>query len=155
MSGLANPLEVLGLGDVLVGCTADSMSDAIELVGGCLVERGAVSSEYVSGMHAREEVMTTYLGNGIALPHGVLESKQYIERTAIVVAQFPAGVDWVHGTAHLVVGLAAVGEDHIAVLAQLAEVLQDEDLCQHLATVDDPAVIHDHLTAASDEEDDD
>lgn len=147
-------IGVLGPDDVLLGCSAASMEQAIDMVGAHLVARGAVSAEYVTGMHKREETVSTYLGNGVALPHGVLESKEYISSTGIVVAQFPDGVDWKIGEAHLVVGLAATGDDHVAVLSQLAEVLQDEELCEQMWVTDDAAFILEHLTRTPDDHDD-
>lgn len=131
----------------MLGCRAASRDEAIEFSGSLLVARGSVSSEYVDAMLQREEVVSTYLGNGVALPHGVLESKSHIRSTGIVVAQYPDGVDWGPGTAHLVVGLAAVGDDHVRVLSRLAEILQDEDLCQGLAQSDDASYVYERLTA--------
>lgn len=143
---------VLTLDDIVLGHRADSMNEAIEHAGGLLVARGSVSDEYIDGMKQRETKVSTYLGNGVALPHGLLESKDCIRSTGIVVVQHPDGVDWQAGTAHLVVGLAAVGDDHVKVLSQLAEVLQDEDLCETLWRTDDAQFLYDCLTA--DPEDD-
>ena len=141
--------------DIHLGCRAASMDEAIEFVGRCLVERGSVSAPYVDGMKQRETIVSTYLGNGVALPHGVLESKKYIASTGLAIAQYPDGVDWKQGTARVVVGLAAVGDDHVSVLAQLAEVLQDEELCELLSTTTDAELVHRYLTAVPDEDDDD
>ena len=66
--------------------------------------------------------------------------------TGIVVLQYPNGVEWPNGTAHLVVGLAARGDDHVEVLSQLAEVLQDEDLCHELWATEDPEFVYQVLT---------
>lgn len=145
-------LSILELSDVFVGCKAESMDEAIEFVGRHLVDTGKVTEAYVAGMHKRETVVSTYLGNNVALPHGVLESKDHIIKTGLAVAQYPDGVDWQQGTARIVVGLAAVGEDHVAVLSQLAEVLQDEELCELLSSTEDASVIHGHLTAVSEED---
>ncbi len=144
--GLGN---VLTPADIVLGCRADSMDEAIEFAGGMLVARGSVSPEYVEAMLQREQMVSTYLGNGVALPHGTLESKDFICSTGIVVAQYPDGVDWRSGTAHLVVGLAAVGEDHVRVLSQLAEILQDEKLCQRLAQSNDASLIYECLSSPS------
>ncbi len=144
---------VLTLKDIVLGCSAESMEEAIEFSGGLLVARGSVSPEYVEGMKQRELVVSTYLGNGVALPHGVLESKRHIRSTGIVVAQYPEGVDWGTGTARLVVGLAAVGDDHVRVLSQLAAILQDEELCQTLALSDDASSIYDCLSAPPPDDD--
>ncbi|MEM8705496.1 MAG: PTS sugar transporter subunit IIA [Actinomycetota bacterium] len=153
MSG--SVLDVLNLEDVMIGCEAASMEDAIRLVGGRLVERGSVEPSYIDGMLEREATVSTFLGNGVALPHGVLASKGAILTTGIVVGQFPAGVDWGAGTAHLVVGLAATGDEHVAVLSQLAEVLMDEELCDALAQTSDADFILTTLTTPVDDDEDD
>ena len=145
--------SVLTPADVVLGCAAGSMDEAIEHAGGLLVSRGSVTPPYVDGMKQRERVVSTYLGNGVALPHGVHESKDFIRSTGIVVAQYPEGVDWVQGTAYLVVGLAAVGDDHVRVLSQLAEILQDEELCEQLAQTDDAGFVYGQLSAAPSDDD--
>ena len=149
---MAELLQVLNTDDVRLGCEATDMESAIRMVGAQLVERGAVDSQYIDGMLQREQTVSTYLGNGVALPHGMLDSRPYIRHTAIAIAQFPEGVDWGGGTAHLVVGLAAIGEDHVAVLSQLAEVLQQEELCEQMWVTDDAQFIVERLTAEPDEE---
>ena len=148
---------VLDRDAIFLGRSGDDMHEAIEFVGGELVRRGIVGEGYIDGMKQREVAVSTYLGNGVALPHGTFETKSEVKGTAIVVAQYPDGVDWGGGTAHLVIGLAAVGEDHVNVLSALAEVLQDEELCQQLWTTDDADLIYDTLSNfdADDDEDDD
>ncbi len=145
--------SVLTPDDIVLGHHSGSMNEAIEHAGGLLVARGSISEEYIDGMKERETKASTYLGNGVALPHGLLESKDYIRSTGIVVVQHPDGVDWQAGTAHLVVGLAAVGDDHVRVLSQLAEILQDEELCETLWHTTDSQFLYDCLTADPDDED--
>lgn len=154
MSTLANKdlAGVLAPADVVLGCRADSMDEAIEFAGGLLVARGSVSTQYIEGMKQRERVVSTYLGNGVALPHGTSASKDFIRSTGIVVAQYRDGVDWGSGTARLVVGLAAVGDDHVRVLSRLAEILLDEDLCLSLASSDDASYVYERLTAPPSED---
>ncbi|MCY3851417.1 MAG: PTS sugar transporter subunit IIA [Acidimicrobiaceae bacterium] len=144
--------SVLTPDDIVLGHQSGSMNEAIEHAGGLLMARGSISEEYIEGMRQRETKASTYLGNGVALPHGLLESKDYIRSTGIVVVQHPDGVDWQAGTAHLVVGLAAVGDDHVRVLSQLAEILQDEELCERLWTTTDSQFLYDCLTADPDED---
>jgi phosphocarrier protein FPr len=147
--------EVLSTDAVRVGATAADQAGAIEQVGALLVAQGCVTPAYVSAMHAREAIVSTYLGNGIALPHGTNEAQDAILRTGIAVVQFPAGVPWGEEPARLVIGLAATSDEHIAILSRLAGILDDEDLCARLATSTDPAEIHAALTADADDEDDD
>lgn len=140
---------------IFLGRSGDTMEAAIEFVGGELVRRGIVGEGYIAGMKKREESVSTYLGNGVALPHGTFETKDEVKGTAIVIAQYPEGVLWGEETAHLVIGLAATGEDHVNVLSALAEVLQDEDLCERLWVTDDVELVYDTLANAALEDDED
>jgi len=140
--------EVLSTSDIVVGASAVDRSDAIRRVGALLVAGGVVTEGYVDAMLAREEIISTYLGNGIALPHGTSESQDTILRTGLAVAQFPAGVPWGDEPARLVIGLAARSEEHIAVMSQLASVLGDAELCARLASTADAEEIHRVLMGA-------
>lgn len=139
---------------VVIGLPSTTMTEAISFVGNILVERGHVQASYVDGMLLREETVSTYLGNGVAMPHGTFESRDAVVRTGIVVAQYPDGVDWVSGTAHLVIGLAATGDDHVAILSHIAEALQDEDVAEQLWTTTDTDFLLATLTASQSDEDD-
>ena len=139
---------VLSPSAIVVGATATDRFDAIDRVGAMLVADGIVTEGYIPMMKAREEIISTYLGNGIALPHGTNEAQDTILRTGLAVAQFPDGVPWGDEPARLVIGLAAQSEEHIAVMAQLATVLGDAATCQLLATTTDPAEIHRVLMTA-------
>ncbi len=149
--------EVLPQSDVHIGLPSVSMDEAIEFVGGRLVERGVAEGGYVEGMKKREETVSTYLGNGVAMPHGTFEAKEFIKGTGIVVAQYPEGINWGTGTAHLVIGLAADGDDHVKVLSTMSEVLQDEDLCSTLWTTTDADLLFNTLSnpVLDDDDDDD
>jgi phosphotransferase system HPr (HPr) family protein len=141
------PTEVLSTSAVVVGATAPDRIAAIDLVGAMLVSEGCVTPEYVAEMRDREQIVSTYLGNGIALPHGTNEARTAVLRTGLAVAQFPDGVLWGDEMAHLVIGLAATSEEHIEVLSRLATILGDEALCRRLGSTLDAAEIHRTLTA--------
>jgi phosphocarrier protein FPr len=143
--------EVLSTSAVVVGATAPDRTAAIDLVGALLVAEGCVTPDYVAEMRDREEIVSTYLGNGIALPHGTNEARTAVRRTGLAVAQFPDGVLWGEEKAHLVIGLAAIAEEHIEVLSRLATILGDEDLCRRLGSTQDAAEIHRALTAEEDD----
>ena len=144
-------VEVLPASAVRVGAAASDRDAAIDLVGGMLVESGCVTSDYVAEMRARERIVSTYLGNGIALPHGTNEGRTAVRRTGLAVAQFPQGVLWGEERAYLVIGLAALAEEHIGVLARLATILGDEALCQRLAVTADADEIYRTLSQPDDE----
>jgi phosphocarrier protein FPr len=144
-------VEVLPASSVRVGAAAPDSDAAIDTVGGMLVESGCVTSEYVAEMRARERIVSTYLGNGIALPHGTNEGRTAVRRTGLAVAQFPAGVPWGEERAYLVIGLAALAEEHIGVMARLATILGDEALCLRLAMTTDANEIYKTLTQTDDQ----
>lgn len=143
--------SVLSPSAVVVGASAADKAAAIDRVGAILVSEGIVTNEYVTAMHAREAIVSTYLGNGIALPHGTNEAEASILRTGLAVVQFPDGVPWGDEPARLVVGLAARSEEHVGVLSRLATVLGDADLCERLARSVDSLEIYTALTSTPDE----
>jgi PTS system mannitol-specific IIC component len=99
--------------------------DAITRAGELLVAAGAVDASYVASMHARERSVSTFMGNGLALPHGTNDAKASIRRTALSFARYPDGVDWNGKRATFVVGVAAAGDDHLKVLARIADIFRD------------------------------
>lgn len=138
--------DVLRPSAIAVGLTAADPSEAIGRVGEILVAEGIATEAYIGAMRDREAIISTYLGNGVALPHGTSESQDVILRTGLAVAQFPDGVPWGDEKAHLVIGLAARSEEHITVISRLAGVLADAALCQRLAATTDPQEIFHVLT---------
>ena len=146
--------EMLAPSAILVGQTASSREEAIARVGAVLVGEGLVTVDYIAAMLARETMVSTYLGNGIALPHGTNEAQNAILRTGLAVVQFPSGVAWGGDEpARLVIGLAATaGEEHVGILSRLASILEDADTCDRLSQVTDPLEIHQALTSSPDAE---
>ncbi|MCO7219818.1 PTS mannitol transporter subunit IICBA [Klenkia sp. PcliD-1-E] len=98
---------------------------AIQQAGELLVAAGAVDSSYVQAMHERETSVSTYMGNLLAIPHGTNEAKSAIHRSAISFVRFPRGVDWNGSEVRFVIGIAGAGDDHLALLARIAEVFSD------------------------------
>jgi len=137
---------------VQLGATAANKTEAIRQAGELLVRAGCVAPGYVAGMQAREQTMSTYLGAGVAIPHGTHDSIPLVRRTAISVLQVPAGVEWEPGeTAYLVVGIAAVGDEHIDVLARLGQVVEDEAVTRWLFTATEPEAVVECLSRAAGE----
>jgi len=139
-------VEAISLGE-----QGENHVEAIAKVSSMLEELGAVEPGYGDSMLAKESVTTTYLGYGIALPHCLYKDRGLIKRTALVLAQYPAGITWVDEDepVHLVFGLAAVGEEHMAVMSHLADVLDDEELCERLSNTTDAAFVRETLSAPS------
>lgn len=121
---------------IRLGATPRDKNDAIRQVAALLAENGKVAPEYVEGMFAREAQENTYLGNGVAIPHGTPESRHLIRETAIAVLQVPGGIDWEDDEgepAYLIVGIAASDNEHLAVLKRLSTVVGDEEVAEKLA----------------------
>jgi phosphocarrier protein FPr len=140
-------MAILEANNIQLGAEAASKEDAIRMAGQLLVATGYVHPDYVSGMLAREETMSTYLGEGVSIPHGQFANHKHVLKTGISVLQIPAGVVWEDDEkAHLVIGIAATSDEHMGILTSLAEAIEDEDILQELLTTTDPQVILTHLT---------
>ena len=118
--------EVLTAEAVLLGGTATTRDEAIDEAGRLLVAIGAVDESYVAAMHERETSVSTFMGNGLAIPHGTNEAKSLIRHTAISVVRYAQPIDWKGQPAEFVVGIAGAGDDHLTVLQRLAEVFMDQ-----------------------------
>jgi len=132
---------------VRLGATAASKEEAIRQVGQVLVDAGYIAPAYVESMLARELQANTYLGNGIAIPHGLGQDRELIYRTGIAVLQLVSAVPWKDDArARLLIGIAARSDEHLPLLANLVDVLGDGEVATQLATTADPQVIIHRLT---------
>ena len=96
-------------------------------------------------MLKRENESTTYMGMGIAIPHGTDEAKKDIIHSGIVILQYPEGVDFGDEKAYLIAGIAGKGDEHIEILASLGETFEDEDKLKTLMSAEDPNIIYNIL----------
>jgi mannitol/fructose-specific phosphotransferase system IIA component len=115
--------DLLSREAVRLGLRAADRFDAVRQTGQALVDIGAVEAQYVDAMLERERQISTSLGEGFAIPHGTDESRKYINETRLTFLQFPDGVDWDDDRVVVCVGIAAVGEEHVGVLARLSRIL--------------------------------
>ncbi len=124
----------LGPENVRIAAHAMDKADAIHQAGAILVEGGYIHPGYIYSMMKREQVSATYLGNGIAIPHGLPQDRQLIQHTGLSVLQVPHGVEWSPGeVVYLVVAIAARSDEHIGILSKLTDVLEDEATVMRLA----------------------
>jgi multiphosphoryl transfer protein len=120
--------------DVRLGCHATDWREALAQAAQSLAEAQRVSAEYREGLLAREAQSSTYLGNGIAIPHGTPESRRHVRSTGVRVLQFPEGLTWHDGhRVHLLVTIAAQSDEHLDILRQLTHVLEREGVSEALA----------------------
>ncbi|SHM20521.1 PTS system D-mannitol-specific IIA component, Fru family (TC 4.A.2.1.2) [Caldanaerovirga acetigignens] len=134
--------ELISEKAVAVGAKAKDKYEAIEIVGELLVREGHVERSYIDEMKKREELLSTYIGNGIAIPHGGSEAKEKIKKSGLAVAQFPEGVDFGNGNkAYIVIGIAAKGDEHLDILANIATACEDENRVKKLVKTKNPKEI--------------
>ncbi|MDO4467804.1 MAG: PTS mannitol transporter subunit IICBA [Bacillota bacterium] len=124
---------------------AENKEDAIFLAGKALFELGYVEEEYIKLMIERERLVSTYMGMGLAIPHGTTHEEGIIKKTGIVVLQFPEGVSFGDEKAYLVVGIAGIGGEHIDVLAKVATALDNPEIIEKMKTTDDVEWIYNQL----------
>jgi phosphocarrier protein FPr len=128
--------------DIRLGATVTSREDAIRAVAALLAERAAIDPAYAASMLRREQAAGTYLGNGVAIPHGQPQDAHLIRHTRIALLQIPAGVPWKGAEkAHLVFGIAARSDEHLSLLVRLTGLTSDAALAARLATTTDAAEI--------------
>lgn len=135
---------------VRIGATPSNKTDAIRQVGELLVGCGNIEPGYIASMLAREKIANTFLGNGIAIPHGIPKDRELIRKTGVAVLQVPAGVEWNAGErVQLVVGIAAKSDEHLEILANLTDVLSEPEEAARLAATKDASQIVARLSGAA------
>ncbi len=139
---------VLDGDSIVLAGTATDRDDAITEAGRLLVECGAVEESYVDSMHERESSVSTFMGNGLAIPHGTNDAKHHIRRTAMSFVRYPQPVDWNGKPVEFVVGIAGAGQDHMALLTRIAHVFLDKDQVEQLRTAQTREQIQAVLAAA-------
>lgn len=127
---------------------SESKEEAIRRAGKLLVDSGCVTLGYVNAMVEREKLQTTYMGMGIAIPHGTSEAKSKVLKSGVVVLQYPDGVDFGDEKARLVIGIAGAGDSHMDIISAIAGVLEDEEVLEKLQSCDDAQFIYDTLSSS-------
>ncbi len=118
---------------ILTGLDAEPMEDAVRRAGHLLEAAGCVKEGYAEAMLERERITSTYMGAGLAIPHGTAAAKDSVLRSGICVLQYPEGIDYAGETAYLIIGIAGVGDAHLDILARLSSILEDEAVLERLS----------------------
>lgn len=126
--------------------TPGTKEEAIQAAGELMCKLGYVDASYVDAMQEREKLVTTYMGMGIAIPHGTTQAKGTVKKTGIVLFQYPEGVPFGDEKANLVFGIAGIGDEHLDLLAKICEVLEDENVLEEMKTTNDVEWILKQLT---------
>lgn len=134
--------EILLKENIIISHEKYDVESAINKVGNMLLESGYVQQPYIDAMHQRNESLTVFLGNYLAVPHGEFEAKGFINQSGISVLVLPEGMDWGGNRVYFVVGLAGIGEEHMDILSNIAEIFQEEEHVLSLKNCDSIEIIH-------------
>lgn len=120
-------MGVLTIGQVRIHSGSATQEQALQEATDILVAAGAVTPAYVDAMRQREETVSTFMGNGLAIPHGTNDTKEAILASGLSVVRYDGGVDWAGEQATFVIGIAGRGDEHLEILSQIAILFSDED----------------------------
>ena len=136
---------------VHLSATASSPEEAVRLCGQKLLELGAVDQKYVDAMWEREQAFSSAIGFGLAIPHGTDQAREWVKFDQLVFIRFEKPVDWQGEEVKMCVGIAAQGDNHMDILGNLAELIQDPGSEKTLLESNDSAEILDLLLASESE----
>ncbi len=119
---------------IRLGQKSVSKEEAIEAAGNLLYELGYVEKDYIEAMQERERTVSTYLGMGVAIPHGTGDAKNKVKKTGIVLVQYPDGVNFGDEKAQLVFGIAGIGNEHLELLGKITQVIDNQGNLEKLKT---------------------
>ena len=123
--------------NIVLDAKVSSKEEAIKKAGELLFKNGYVEEQYIEGMLLREKSISTYIGMGVAIPHGETKFKDCIKRSGVVLLQVKEGVDFGEDKAYLIFGIAGVGDEHLKILSNIATVIEDEVIVKELITSSD------------------
>ncbi|RQX26446.1 PTS mannitol transporter subunit IIA [Staphylococcus warneri] len=119
--------ELFSNENIFINVSVASQNDAIEKAGQALVDSGAVTENYIQAMKDREDVVSTFMGNGLAIPHGTEEAKGNVIQSGLSLLQIPESVDWNGEEVKVVVGIAGKDGEHLDLLSKIAITFSEEE----------------------------
>lgn len=122
-----------------------SKEEAIIASGELLVAMGYVDEFYIESMLERENLVTTYFGMGVAIPHGTIRAKENVKKSGIVMLQYPDGIDFGEEKAHLLFAIAGSGEEHLEIIGQICELMEEEEILEKMKVTDDQEWVYEHI----------
>jgi mannitol/fructose-specific phosphotransferase system IIA component len=135
-------MEILKLENIILNLPKENSDAVIRRTGRMLVESGYVGERYVEGMLARDKSLSVAIGNCIAIPHGEVDYKKDIIATGLVVLTYPDAIDWNGQAVHVVIGIAAKGEEHNDILGNIVDIFDDEDDVKEFLQIADKQKIY-------------
>ncbi|MGF6823242.1 PTS system mannitol-specific IIA component [Microbacterium sp. ZKA21] len=131
-------MSILTLGQVRIHSGSATQEAALQEATDILVAAGAVTPAYVDAMRQREQTVSTFMGNGLAIPHGTNDAKDAILASALSVVRYDGGVDWAGDEATFVIGIAGIGDEHLEILSRIAILFSEEDDVARLSAAQTP-----------------
>ncbi|UJF31716.1 PTS sugar transporter subunit IIA [Paenibacillus hexagrammi] len=132
-------MSILSVNKVKLNAKPANKTEAIRMAGQLLVDAGHASAGYIDKMLEREETLSTYMGNGLAIPHGTADSKSLIVSTGLSIVQLAEGVDFGDGEkATLIIGIAAAGNDHLEILTNVAMICSEDENMEQIMNAKTP-----------------
>lgn len=129
---------LLNEGNILLGLESESKEEAIIRAGELLFNNGYTKYEYIDSMLERENIISTYIGLGIAIPHGTESGKSEVEKAGIIVLQYPKGIKFGTQTAYLLIAVEAKHDEHLEIISSIAKSLEDIELIEKIKTTTNP-----------------
>lgn len=131
-------MGMLSIDGVSLSLDSVDKATAIKNIGSQMHLMGYVEDGYYTYMLEREEKSTTYIGNYVAIPHGTLEGKAKVKKAGIIINQYPNGVDFGNGNiAYFLIGIAGKNNEHVDLISNIADIIEDEDRVLELAKIND------------------
>ena len=142
LENLGGDSEIMPIENIVLGQRAPDKFEAIRMLGDFMVKQSIATPEYTDAMLEREKDQSTYMGCGIAIPHGTNEGRKHVLKTAIVFMQFKDGLDFEGEEANGLFGLASDGDQHLGILSKLAEKISNNDNIDELLKSDSQEEIY-------------
>lgn len=119
--------ELFSNENIFINQDIKDQNEAIEKAGQALVQSGAVTEDYIQAMKEREQVVSTFMGNGLAIPHGTDDAKASVLQSGLTLVQIPQGIDWDGEEVKVVVGIAGKDGEHLDLLSKIAITFSEEE----------------------------
>lgn len=120
-------IEIITEENLHLGCYANNKEHVLSMLNEAFQSKGYVNQDCLVFLIEREKQVSTFLGNGITLPHLPTSAKQIIVKTGIEIFQFPDGVIWDRkNIMFIAIGVIAKEKEHIDLLKEIVTIFSDE-----------------------------
>lgn len=129
--------EILKIDNIRLSAVSQTKEEAINEAGTILIQQGYVQENYIGKMLDRENIVSTYMGNLLAIPHGTDDSKETVTKSGLVILLYDKPIDWDGNDVRIVIGIAGKNDEHIEILSKIAIICSELENVEHLLQLDD------------------